>query len=93
VNVPVYKPDSDEDGNDPLMEQALAVVEEHGTISTSMLQRKLRIGYNRAARLVEQLEEEGIIGPSEGVRGRTVLGARAKNPADPYGDAPPWDEE
>jgi S-DNA-T family DNA segregation ATPase FtsK/SpoIIIE len=93
VNVPVYKPDSDEDGSDPLMEQALAVVEEHGTISTSMLQRKLRIGYNRAARLVEQLEEEGIIGPSEGVRGRTVLGARAKNPADPYGDAPPWDEE
>ncbi|MGN6562749.1 MAG: DNA translocase FtsK 4TM domain-containing protein [Thermomicrobiales bacterium] len=93
VNVPAYKPDDDEDGGDPLMEQALAVVEEHGTISTSMLQRELRIGYNRAARLVEQLEEEGIIGPSEGVRGRTVLGTRAKNPADPYDDAPPWDEE
>ena len=45
-----------------------------------------------AARLVEQMEEEGIIGPSEGVRGRTVLGTRAKSPADPYGDTPPWDE-
>lgn len=95
TNVPAYRPgeSDDDDGEDPLMKQALAVVEEHGTVSTSMLQRKLRIGFNRAARLVEQMEEEGIIGPSEGARGRTVLGTRAKNPADPHGDAPPWDEE
>jgi S-DNA-T family DNA segregation ATPase FtsK/SpoIIIE len=96
TNVPVYRPgDDDEDEEDPMMGKALKIVEEHGTISTSMLQRKLKIGYNKAARLVEQMEEEGIIGPSEGVRGRTVLGTRAKNPADPYDDGspPPWDEE
>jgi S-DNA-T family DNA segregation ATPase FtsK/SpoIIIE len=90
TNVPAYRPG--EDDEDPMMAKALKLVEEHGTISTSMLQRKLRLGYNKAARLVEQMEEEGIIGPSEGVRGRTVLGTRAKNPADPYGDTPPWDE-
>lgn len=96
TNVPAYRPgDDDEDEDDPMMAKALKIVEEHGTISTSMLQRKLRIGYNKAARLVEQMEEEGIIGPSEGVRGRTVLGSRAKNPAGPYDDdaPPPWDEE
>lgn len=94
TNVPAYRPgDDDEEEDDPMMAKALKLVEEHGTISTSMLQRKLRIGYNKAARLVEQMEEEGIIGPSEGVRGRTVLGTRVKNPADPSGDAPPWDEE
>ena len=96
TNIPSYRPgDEDEDEDDPMMAKALKIVEEHGTISTSMLQRKLRIGYNKAARLVEQMEEEGIIGPSEGVRGRTVLGSRAKNPADPFDDdaPPPWDEE
>jgi len=93
TNVPAYRPgDDDEDEDDPMMAKALKLVEEHGTISTSMLQRKLRIGYNKAARLVEQMEEEGIIGPSEGVRGRTVLGTRTKTPADPLGDSPPWDE-
>ncbi len=96
TNVPAYRPgDDDEDQEDPMMAKALKIVEEHGTISTSMLQRKLKIGYNKAARLVEQMEDEGIIGPSEGVRGRTVLGSRAKNPGDPYDDGapPPWDEE
>ena len=96
MNIPSYRPgDEEDDEDDPMMAKALKIVEEHGTISTSMLQRKLRIGYNKAARLVEQMEEEGIIGPSEGVRGRTVLGSRAKNPADPFDDdaPPPWDEE
>jgi S-DNA-T family DNA segregation ATPase FtsK/SpoIIIE len=39
-----------------------------------MLQRRLRIGYNRAARLIERMEDEGIIGPADGSRGRTVIG-------------------
>lgn len=59
--------------DDPLMEKALAVVREQGVASASMLQRRLRIGYNRAARLIEQMEDDGIIGPADGVKGRPVL--------------------
>ena len=65
--------ESEEDGDDPLMIQALDVVRQQGTASASMLQRRLRIGYNRAARLIEQMEDDGVIGPSDGVRGRTIL--------------------
>jgi S-DNA-T family DNA segregation ATPase FtsK/SpoIIIE len=50
---------------DALYEQAKAIAEAKGSISTSYLQRRLSIGYNRAARLVEQLEEEGLISPSD----------------------------
>jgi S-DNA-T family DNA segregation ATPase FtsK/SpoIIIE len=63
----------DEGGDDPMMTQALDVVRQQGTASASMLQRRLRIGYNRAARLIEQMEDDGVIGPADGVRGRTVL--------------------
>ena len=59
--------------DDPLMEKALAVVREQGVASASMLQRRLRIGYNRAARLIEQMEEDGVIGPADGIKGRPVL--------------------
>lgn len=55
------------------MEQALKVVRQHGTASASMLQRRLRIGYNRASRLIEQMEEEGIVGPADGSKGRPVF--------------------
>jgi len=57
---------------DPLLEQARQLVRQLGTASTSLLQRRLRIGYNRAARLMEQLEAEGIVGPADGARGRMV---------------------
>ena len=59
--------------DDPLFEQAISIVRQQGTASASMLQRRLRIGYNRAARLIEQMEDEGIIGPADGIRGRPVL--------------------
>jgi S-DNA-T family DNA segregation ATPase FtsK/SpoIIIE len=62
----------DEGGDDPLMEQAMRVVKQQGTASASMLQRRLRIGYNRAARLIEQMEDEGVVGPSDGSKGRPV---------------------
>jgi len=64
------------DIDDPLYEEALKIAYQYGKISVSMLQRKLKIGYNRAARLVEKMEEEGIVGPSDGVRPRPVLGPR-----------------
>jgi S-DNA-T family DNA segregation ATPase FtsK/SpoIIIE len=58
---------------DPLFEQALTIVRQQGTASASMLQRRLRVGYNRAARLIERMEGDGIIGPADGIRGRPVL--------------------
>lgn len=64
----------DEDDDDPLLEQALSIVKQQGTASASMLQRRLRIGYNRAARLIERMEDEGIIGPADGSKSRTVIG-------------------
>jgi S-DNA-T family DNA segregation ATPase FtsK/SpoIIIE len=76
LDLPSSDPDSavEESGeDDPLMLQALEIVRQQGSASASMLQRRLRIGYNRAARLIEQMEDDGVIGPSDGVRGRTVL--------------------
>src|SRR5437016_11600077 len=59
---------------DDLLEQAEEVVREYERASISLLQRRLRIGYSRAARLIDLLEERGIIGPSEsGGRSREVL--------------------
>lgn len=55
---------------------AVEVVFKTGQASISMLQRKLRVGYNRAARMIEAMEKEGIVGPSDGVRPRDVYGRR-----------------
>jgi S-DNA-T family DNA segregation ATPase FtsK/SpoIIIE len=65
-------PDEEAD-DDPLMDQAMEIVRQQGTASASMLQRRLRIGYNRAARLIERMEDEGLIGPADGIKGRPVL--------------------
>ncbi len=58
---------------DELYEQAVELVIRTGQASISMLQRRLRVGYNRAARMIERMEKEGIVGPSDGVRPRPVL--------------------
>ncbi|RME75577.1 MAG: DNA translocase FtsK, partial [Chloroflexi bacterium] len=58
---------------DDLLEEAIKLVVESGRASTSMLQRRLGIGYPRASRLMDQLEEEGIVGPADGSRPREVL--------------------
>jgi DNA segregation ATPase FtsK/SpoIIIE, S-DNA-T family len=62
-----------EPGNDPLFERALEVVMGQGKASASYLQRRLKVGYNRAARLVEEMEERGIVGPAQGSRPRDIL--------------------
>jgi len=51
----------------------VAVVTETGQASISMVQRRLRVGYNRAARMIEIMEKEGIVGPADGSRPREVL--------------------
>ncbi len=63
----------EEEENDELYDQAVAVVTETRQASISMVQRRLRIGYNRAARMIERMEAEGIVSPPLGSKGREVL--------------------
>ncbi len=65
--------DFGEDEFDPLYDKAVEMVTQKGQASTSMVQRVFRIGYNRAARIMEMMEREGVIGPMDGVKPREVL--------------------
>jgi S-DNA-T family DNA segregation ATPase FtsK/SpoIIIE len=65
---------------DPLLEEAIALVAQMGTASTSMLQRRLRLGYTRAGRLIDMLERRGIISGYEGSKPRQVLISEADVP-------------
>ncbi len=60
-------------GRDELFEQAVRIVCAHDRASSSLLQRRLSVGFNRAARLLEQLEEAGVVGPADGSKPRDVL--------------------
>jgi S-DNA-T family DNA segregation ATPase FtsK/SpoIIIE len=68
--------DMDFDDLDEKYEKAVEIVLKTGQASISGLQRKLRVGYNRAARMIEAMENQGIVGPSDGVRPREVFGRR-----------------
>lgn len=68
-----FEDDGDGEQLDVLFEKAVDVVLETGTASTSFLQRKLSVGYARGAKIIDQLEEKGIIGPSNGSKGREIL--------------------
>ncbi|HXH26938.1 MAG TPA: DNA translocase FtsK, partial [Candidatus Acidoferrum sp.] len=65
--------DFDSGGDDDLYKEAVNVVIKSGKASASLLQRRLRVGYARAARLIETMEEQGLIGPADGARPRDVL--------------------
>src|SRR5205807_7583049 len=65
---------------DPLLEDAIALVAQMGTASTSMLQRRLRLGYTRAGRLIDMLERRGVISGYEGSKPRQVLITEADVP-------------
>ena len=79
---PVYDPsileakeeaqETDADGYDEMYDQAVALVTETRQASISMIQRRLRVGYNRAARMIEKMEEEGVVGPADGSKPREV---------------------
>lgn len=71
--VPEEKSGAPEDDRDPLYYDAVDVVVETGMASASMLQRRLKLGYSRAARLVDQMEEGGVVGPFEGSKPRKLL--------------------
>ncbi len=79
----------DDEDDDPLYEKALEIVLSQGKASASFLQRKLKIGYNRAARIVELMEEKGIVGKAQGSKPRDLvhnpdLGSRPPNPRARY---------
>ncbi len=65
--------ETDEDDFDPMLNDAIEVVVNAGAASTTMLQKKLKLGYARASRVMDQLQEKGIVGPSEGAKPRAVL--------------------
>jgi len=65
--------DDGEAENDPLYEDAVRLVVEFGKASTSLLQRRLRVGYGRAAHLIDLMERDGIVGAADGPKPREVL--------------------
>jgi S-DNA-T family DNA segregation ATPase FtsK/SpoIIIE len=74
IDVPVREKDgSDDQEYDEKYDDAVALIAKTRQASISMIQRHLRIGYNRAARIIEMMEKEGIVGPSDGAKPRDVL--------------------
>ena len=75
--IPVFLDRSDIDeipeDRDSLFDEAVQVVLEHQQASTSFLQRRMKVGYSRAARLMDELERAGIVGPAEGAKPRDIL--------------------
>ena len=78
------------DDVDPMWEEVVRYSVENGQVSTSMIQRKFRLGFQRASRLLDQMEERGIIGPKDGPRPREVLYAIADLEA-LFGGAPRYE--
>ena len=74
---PVEHTDEESTEKDPIFEKAVELVLHTGQASASYLQRKLKLGYARAARIIDQMEQEGIVGPSEGSKPREILIDRA----------------
>lgn len=75
-NAPKEKGKATDDDSDAMLEEAIGVVVEAGQASTSFLQRRLKLGYARAARIMDDMESMGIIGPADGSKPRTVLMSR-----------------
>ena len=65
TQAPLFDEEMGSKNDDPILEQAIKIVHQEGKASISMLQRKLRIGYTRAARLIDAMEDQGIVGPAQ----------------------------
>ena len=61
------------EGRDELFEQTVRMISQHDRASASLIQRRLQVGFNRACRLLEQLEEAGVVGAADGSKPRDVL--------------------
>jgi S-DNA-T family DNA segregation ATPase FtsK/SpoIIIE len=83
--IPMFEELEAEEDEDPVLASAIDLIRREGRASISMLQRRLRIGYTRAARLIDTMEERGIIGPPQG-------GAQAREVLDYGPTAPPQDD-
>jgi len=70
---------TDEDDGNELYRQALDMVVQTQQASISMIQRRLRVGFNRAARMIERMERDGIVSPMDGTRPREVLVSREES--------------
>ena len=82
---PIWEEIEEEQNKDPVFDEAVDLIRRQGRASVSMLQRRMRIGYTRAARLIEEMEDQGIIGPPEG-------GAQTRQVLDYGPTAPPAGE-
>jgi S-DNA-T family DNA segregation ATPase FtsK/SpoIIIE len=81
--IPLWEEMAAEEQRDPLYDEALGLVRRQGRASISMLQRRLRIGYTRSARLIEMMQEKGVIGSEPGPQGFEILDyGQAAPPAD-----------
>jgi S-DNA-T family DNA segregation ATPase FtsK/SpoIIIE len=93
----VPEPSDEELDGDEMLPAAVDVILETGQASVSMLQRRLKLGYARAARIVDEMEEKGIVGPFQGSKPRTILitkdqweAMKGGQPAEDYSE-PPFD--
>jgi hypothetical protein len=85
--------DEESDSDDKLLKEAIKVLREYNRASVSLLQRRLSIGYTRAARLLDTLEDRGVVGPSEDGRSRIVLATRDSDLDDGAGGESSGDED
>jgi S-DNA-T family DNA segregation ATPase FtsK/SpoIIIE len=85
IGLPGMEGEGGFDDDDPLLQEAMEEVKRAGKASASLLQRRLRVGYARAARLLDILEEKGIIGPGDGAKPREVFGVIPPDEKAEYG--------